>query len=439
MAQILPLPSVRASARSAGHFTRLGETGHRQLADLHAEGSFAPRRAVVDASKFHHQRELVSALSATGTEIILDTKGAELSAEAKFSGYAKAAPWAAVGGGRPLGPDHFAPGSPSDVLGQIARFAIANNVDAVLSPGHFLSEGCKSRWLQMDVRACVGLREALDREGGKHIAVDYLLIVPHVLLHDVSERGTLVQEIKDLPFDNLWVRASGFGADAGPLSTQWYIASLAALHNLGRPIVADYLGGLVGLAADVFGAISGFAEGIGERERFDAREWHKPPKSRDDDEVFGTVKRVPISGFGRTVTISELTKLAQAKGGRRLVACADRNCCAHGFDDMVANPKRHSIKERQRQINEIERVPDLNRVQHFLDGEMARADRLARQIKELKTGDIKLGKKISDHSHRMEKLRATLEHFHETRGEDLPRALPVVERRRFGQSRTGIV
>jgi hypothetical protein len=49
MAQILPMPSFKAPAQSVGHFIRVGETGHRQLADLHAEGRFSPRRAVFDA------------------------------------------------------------------------------------------------------------------------------------------------------------------------------------------------------------------------------------------------------------------------------------------------------------------------------------------------------------------------------------------------------
>jgi hypothetical protein len=82
-----------------------------------------------------------------------------------------------------------------------------------------------------------------------------------------------------------------------------------------------------------FGAISGFAEGVGERERFDAREWHKPPKVRSEDEEFGRSTRIAIPGLGRSVTLTDLRQLHDAKGGRRLIACADRNCCLHGFTD----------------------------------------------------------------------------------------------------------
>lgn len=287
----------------------------------------------------------------------------------------------------------------------------------------------------MDCRACLALREALDRAGGRRIGIDYQLLIPHVALDDVMERGRLIEAIKDLPFDNLWICASGFGADAGPLTTRRYLNSLSSVHNLGKPIVADYLGGLISLAADFFGAISGFAEGIGERERFDARDWHKPPKPRDDDHVFAPPRRVTITGFGRTVTTAELKLLSEAKGGRRLVVCNDRTCCTHGLPDMLSNPKRHSFNQRLNQVRELERVPDLNRAQHFLDGEMRCADRLARQIKELKTNDDTLSKRMADYSRRIEKLRATLEDFHETRGNDLPRALPVIERRDADKSR----
>ena len=126
--------------------------------------------------------------------------------------------------------------------------------------------------------------------------------------------------------------------------------------------------------------------------------------------------------------MDELKRLSEAKGGRRLVSCTDRSCCPHGLSDMLANPKRHNFNQRQGQVLELERIPDLNRAQHFLEVEMARADRLARQMKELRTGDEMLNKRLAEHSHRMEKMRATLEHFHEMRGRDLPRALAVIDR-----------
>jgi hypothetical protein len=436
MAEILALPSVKANSQPVGHIFRLGDTGHRQLADLHAEGRFSPNRVVVDASRLHHQRELIRALRASGAQIILDTKVAELAAPAKFSGFASGAPWSEYGNGRPLGPEHFGLKASNDVIGRIARFAVENGLDRVLAPTHWLATGAQNDWFKVDQRSCVALRDELDRAGGNRIAIDYLLIIPHVALDEIEQRGQFIAGLKDLPFDNLWLRASGFGADARPLTTTRYISALSAIHNIGHPIVADYLGGLIGLAAVSFGAISGFAEGIGgELERFDARSWHKPPVRSDDDHAFGRTKRIAISGFGRSVTVDELQLLHDAKGGRRLVVCNDRNCCPHGLPDMLANPKRHSVYQRVQTVQELERIPDLNRAQYFLDGDMARADRLARQIKELKTGEAKLNKRMTDHSRRIEKLRSTLEHFHSARGSDAPRASAIKENNRTGAHR----
>lgn len=48
---------------------------------------------------------------------------------------------------------------------------------------------------------------------------------------------------------NLWIRASGFGQDAGPLVQRRYISLLTRFNNLGKPLVIDYLDGMAGAAA----------------------------------------------------------------------------------------------------------------------------------------------------------------------------------------------
>lgn len=426
-AQILPLAKVRAPAQAVADFLRIGETGHRLLADLHAEGRLPARRVVVDASRFRYQKELVEAFRADGAEIVLDTKAAELAAPAKFGGSARGAPWSGSANGRPLGPEHFSRRASSDVIGQIARFAVEQQVHTVLAPGHFLHEGTKSNWFAVDRDACLSLRAALDREGGGEIAIDYALVLGHLALNDHETRGELIAGLQDLPFDNLWVRASGFGSDAAPATTRRFVTALWGLHNLGKPIVADYLGGTVGFASIAFGAVCGLAHGLGERERFDARSWHQPPPIRRD-EGRGRVTRISVPGLGRSFTIAELRLLAAARGGTRLVVCGDRACCPNGLDNMIHNHRRHDAYQRFRQIRDLERTPDLKRVQHFLDGEMTRIDRAARQVKRLKIGEERMTKRLSEHSSRMERLRETLEHLHEVHGDDHPRSPKAIQR-----------
>lgn len=117
--------------------------------------------------------------------------------------------------------------------------------------------------------------------------------------------------------------------------------------------------------------------------------------------------------------------LVSAKGGARLRGCGDRTCCPHGYRDMVADPRRHAAHQLFKSISPLEAVPDLRRETQFLDGPMAEADRLARQIKALRptsTEAEKLGvdgeslmKRLEQHSRRLEKLQVMLERLHETR------------------------
>ena len=358
---------------------------------------------------------------------MLDTKATELAAPARFGGLARGAPWSASGDRGPLGPEHFKRRASSDVIGQMARFAVQHQVQAVLAPGHFLREGSRSPWFAVDRGACVALRAALDREGGGEIAIDYALILPHTALNEPGVRGDIVAGLEGLPFDNLWIRASGFGSDGAPATTARFIAALWGFNNLGKPVVADYLGGLVGLASIAFGAVCGVAHGIGERERFNARSWHKPPPIRSD-ESGGPAVRIAVPGLDKSLTIPELKLLAKARGGTRLVVCGDRDCCRNGLDDVVQNPRRHTAYQRFAQIRDVERTPDLSRERHFLDGEMTRVDRSARRIKELRTGEEPMMRTLMGHSRRVERLRATLEHLHETCRDDHPRSLSAIGR-----------
>jgi uncharacterized membrane protein len=70
-----------------GHLLRLGESGYRKLANLKASGFLPAQHAVVDASKPHHQKEFLADLRASGVEIVLDTKSAELGTLHKCSGH----------------------------------------------------------------------------------------------------------------------------------------------------------------------------------------------------------------------------------------------------------------------------------------------------------------------------------------------------------------
>jgi hypothetical protein len=438
MTNVIQFPHPHSPVQPIAHFIRLGETGYQKLASLHAAGRFPAQRIVVDASRLNHQKEFVAALRASGAEIVLDTKAAELSALQKFAGYARHAPWAAAGNGTPLRAGHFEPTAAHDIFGQIARFAVEHGVDGVLAPAHFLGDRTFDNWFETDRKSCLALRRSLDREGGGAIVIHYPLILPHLVLNDGARRSSYLSGLDGLPYECLWIRASGFGHDAAPLTTRRFIEAMLALHNLGKPVIADCLGGLVGQAALAFGAVSGIAHGIGERERFDARDWHELPKKSEDGKGGGRIVRILISGLDRSATRNELEVMARARGGRKLVACGDRHCCPHGLEDMLNDPRQHAAYQSFAMIKGLAEVPDSNREQHFLSGRMMEVDRVARQMKELRfsadearaygVDPEKLTKRLSKHSKQMDKMRLCLEDLHESRGESAPRSRPVAPR-----------
>lgn len=434
--KVLSFPGDRAVRQPIAHFLRLGDSGHHQLAALRAAGELPFQRVVVDASKLRHQRVLVDAFQAGGAEIVLDTKVAELASPAKVAGNARHAPWA-LGSNELLGPAHFDP-SRSDTVTAVARYAVEQRVDAVLAPAHYLGDKRFGDWLKVDARACAALRDALDREGGGHIGIDYNLIAPRTVLERAEQRGDVVAELADLPFDNLWIRASPYGSDAGPLVQRRFVEALSGLHNLGKPIVLDHVDGLAGVAPVAFGVAAGIAHGIGERGRFNASDWNRPPKERDPDGGFGRAKRIAVAGLDRSFTEAELRTLLSARGARSLIVCQDRDCCAHGIDDMVRDPKRHAARLSLRLVNELATVPDLKRAEHLVAGPISDTAKLAGRVRKLKptlaaaeqygVDPASLRKRLDKHCHDKEKIRDSLENLLHERADDLARSRPVIRR-----------
>ena len=388
-ATIVELPSHTALRSPICHAIRTGESSYRQLEHLYAQGRLPSETIIVDASKARFQREFIRSVREKGSDIILDTKAAELSEIGKFHGAARGAPWAPEEN-RPLILSDFEPGSKIDLYGKIARHAVDLGVTAVMAPTHFLRAGVNEPWLNADRAAVLSLRTELDREAGATIAIDYPLILPHTRLLDPAHRLELIDALKDLPIDNLAIRLSGFGANSGPLTVSRVLIALGDLHRLGYPIILDHVGGLVGLSTLAFGVASGIAHGIGEHDRFDARDWHKPPKDRSSESTFGRSTYVPLPGFDKSFRKTDLQAIAAAPGGRRLVSCQDPTCCAHGLKSTLENPRAHIAYQKRRTVSTLYQIPNSRRIGHFLNVEMRDAERKAGDLVHLNLEDDKL-------------------------------------------------
>lgn len=92
------------------------------------------------------------------------------------------------------------------------------------------------------------------------------------------------------------------------------------------------------------------------------------------------------------------------------------------------NWRAHYLYQKFSQTQALEQIPDHNRIRHFPDYDMAQADRLARQLKNFKTGDDELTNRLVKHSRRLESKRLALENLYSVRGDSADRALPAINR-----------
>lgn len=421
----------KSATKPIAQFVRIDDA-HRKYGDLYAAGRFPIRRAVFDASRVLTQKELIAALKRSGVEIVLDTEVAELASREKYKTHVKKAPWAAAAEGKPLSAAYFdGTFSQLDLISWIARFAVENGVDTVLAPTHFLADRDYGGWLNLDYTSCTALRQALDREGGSRVAIDYPVIHTHTLLNQLPVRDKLVERIAGLPIDNIWVRASGLGNEPKPQTVKQFLASLYDLQRIGKPIVMDHVDGLMAQALLAFGGVSGVSHGIGERARFDAGDWHKEPQQRADDKKFSRATYIAVPGLGRRLQSKEFELLAGARGGHKYLGCQDQ-CCAHGVRDMLSDPRQHAAFQAIAPVRRLAEVPDLNREGFFLDKPLREAERLARNIKDLNPAKIdaekaqvdleSLKRRLTEYHRGIGKFGDALSLLHDERGDDAPRA-----------------
>lgn len=383
---------------------------------------------IVDAASVKAQSELLGLLGNGGTEITLDTRVAELS---EPGSHVPSAQWLSTADkNRPMIPRDFSGDGGRRIAEEVAAFAVAQHVHAVLVPSHFVTD-TRSPWWQIDLQLCANLRRALDQMGGGNIRTDYALITAYGTLREPEQRRAFLAGLQDLPFENLWLRTSDFGSDASPTPVRRFISALTDFQSLERPLVADHVGGLAGLAIAAFGATAAIAHGVSEKERFNVRPWRVPRKPGGG----GQTGRVYLPALDRHFKIEDARALLAVRGARRLLACEDRDCCPRGADDTFNNPKAHFIAQRLAQLADLSDTPEERRVSRFLDLHLAFADRRARQASKLDTSDSRMKRALKEISLRLDRMRDVLDNLDKTMGREHPRSLAL--RPRSNRDRTG--
>jgi hypothetical protein len=396
---------LHPASPSIGYFTRLGHSGPR--AGHVARGRAATiERAVVDAAHLAEQQELLQELRASGIELILDTRAAELAEVGGYVSKARHLPWAHAH--RRHTPSDFNKDSISDFAKRIAEFTVSNLMHAVLAPTRLIN-GPRDPWFSVDLHTCEALRKALDGVGAKRVAIDYSLLAAGETRRDEAKRAALAQEMLDLPFENLWLRMPDFGRNATAVALRRYMNVARSFHALGKPVVVDNVGGFVGLAISAFHAVSGIAHGIAE---INVSRWKKLPSAR----AGGSAAQIYILDIDLYVSLAQLNSLFEAKGANSLIVCNDPNCCPNGILDMQERAKSHFLNQRARQLVELNGVPHVRRPPHFLR-QLAAAGATARKVERLNLADSRLLEKLKRHSRRLDEMHEVLEDLHETIGD----------------------
>ena len=162
-------------------FLRIGSSGHHQLETLHGSGRLPVNQVVAEAASLKAQSGLLGLLRDAGAEITLDTRIAELS---EPGSHVPSAQWlTSVDKTRPMTPRDFSGDGSRRIAAEVATFAVANAINTVLVPSHFVSDA-QSVWWPIDQKLCADLRQALDEMGGSDIRTDYSLAIAYGTLRE---------------------------------------------------------------------------------------------------------------------------------------------------------------------------------------------------------------------------------------------------------------
>lgn len=351
---------IRPAPEPLGLYFRAGRNDRACLLDWLASGNSGAMGCVVDPTLVKPQRDLIDQLLSNRLDAVLDPR---TQASATIGGHTPSLgdlPW---GRDRPHTPADFKETAGRRTVNAIADFVTDNGFTQVLAPTHFLRSP-HDEWLDIDIESTRRLRNQLDRTGGQPIPIIYSLATNNAVLRDEVQRHELIDALKGVPMSQLWLKVDGFGSDATASAIRNYLAAAADFHELGVPVVADHVGGLAGLSLLAFGAVGGISHGITQGERFSSGNWFR----KRAEGGFGAQRRVYVPKLDLMLKPEQAQALLNAAPrAKGLFGCTDSSCCPRGITDMLANPERHFLNQRVREIATLSQAPETLRPKRFLE------------------------------------------------------------------------
>lgn len=398
-----PLRLVRLAPDPLGLYIRAGRIDHKDLQTFIASGAAAFTGVVFEAKRVGQQKELLSLVLERGLDAVLDP---QTQAMATVGGYAKSMDGLSWSKKRPHTLADLATAfQQRQMAEEIAKFVAFHGFTQVIAPTHLIS-GPDDPWLAIDIASANTLRAALERQGVGHVQLQYSLALSYEAFRTIPKRLAVLDQLRRVRADSLWLNIQGCGSDSSPTAITRYGDAAVDFHALGVPIVADHVGGLVGLSLLAFGAVGGLSHGVTLGERFDTGSWHKVPENKPS---FGAKIRVYMPTLDLMLARVDAERFFEAGGGRARSAfcCRDTNCCHRGMDDMLQAPARHFLYQRTQQVAGLGQIPESIRPSQFLEEHLRPASDAALLATKLSLPDD-LNQKTARQAKRLNDLRTTL-------------------------------
>jgi hypothetical protein len=245
---------------------------------------------------------------------------------------------------------------------------------AVMAPTHFIS-GPSDAWFARDLELSSYLRQELESAGGSRILIYYRLATLTSALRDPAKFGALLTGMRSLDIDAVWLRLHPFGtSSSGPLALRGYMAAARQLHALDVPVVGEHTG-TIGVAMAAYGATGGVESGVTTGERVDLLALTRA--SARDNNPFAPSPRVYLSRLGAFMSRERAAKFLANRSMRSAFGCSDPACCPRGLVDLLADPKRHFLSQRSKEIERLADAPSSQRAQLYLNDFLRPASDLA--------------------------------------------------------------
>lgn len=381
---------LRPAPEPLGNFIRPGYNDHTVIAQALVDGRGSGSGLVINPVHAERQLPLVEHARAAGVETILDSKSLELSS---LGGYAMRGipelPWAAPDGMH--SPMMLAGAEGGRLVRELSEYAAKTQVSGVLAPSHFLT-GLDSPWWDVDAALTRRLRRNLNELEMTGTLVYYPLMVRATTLLNPAMMDQLIEHVRRLPVDGIWLRLHPFGTTkSGPLVLRRYLQLCRQLHALGIPIVAEHSGS-VGVALLAFGAVGGIESGVTFTDTVNLDGVLRPPKP--DAKSFSPSPRVYLHQLGAFLEPQSARELFAKRGMKPLHACQDSNCCPRGWVDMVADPRGHFLRQRAREVSQLSAMPASLRPGFYMENFLRPASDRAIRAAELEPSLIAVRKRL---------------------------------------------